>query len=522
MDEKEEMRIIVRTEVMRMQPKNGRAWLLFCTFILSTSSAGCRRASGPLDVPAAPHRGVELRIACPTDETADQMRGPGQAWALRQGVQIQVLRYNVAAGPEAAGKADIWILPPADLPRWAAAGQLTAVPADYTKSDNSSYAWYAWIDLLPAYREQLIPWEGTPYGWALVGESPLCCYRKDLFQDAAHQAAFRKEFGHALDAPATWEQFAHIAEYFHQHGPHGTSAPSLPPLPRADADLDRLFYTVAAGFARHAVSAEQAPRGDSHDDVFSFHYDVKTGQPRIATPGFVHALQLLGRLQACRPTGLADHPEEAFRDGRAVLCLADAPWLKVFQKAPALRDKIGICRVPGGDRYFDFATGLAHPAPEVNRVPYLGGAGWLGVVPRSAEHPAAAFDLLADLSGPKTSAQVFLGESGAGGPIRGEQLSRDRWDSFDLAPDQTLQLQKTLRETLLHRGLKNPALCLRLPRQAAHRAALLKEVRGVLLHNADAGKSLQNVAAAWKKLDDEQGVDALQADYRRSLGLRVK
>jgi multiple sugar transport system substrate-binding protein len=503
-----------------MQWKSASSWLLFCTLFLT----GCRPAAPAQDTPAAPHQGVELRIACPSEEVAQRLRGPAQSWALRQGAKLRVTTYDPSAeaGPASAGPADVWVLAPAELPRWAAADKLAAVPTVYTTRESS----YSWTDLLPPYREQLILWGGTAYGLAVLGESPLCCYRADWLENAAFREAFQHQFGHPFDAPATWEQFLWIAEYFRDHPVSASadkagskSTPSLPPLPRDDADLDRLFYTVAAGFARRAVPADEARRADYQDDVFSFHYDLKTGRPRIAEPGFVHALELLQRLQKCRPAGTADHPDEAFREGRAVLCLTDAPRLKAFQQAPGLHDKIGVSRIPGGDVYFDFAKGQSQPTPNGNRVPYLGGGSWLAVVPRTSEHSDAAFDLLADLSGPKTSTQIFLGETDRGGPIRSEQLYRERWDSFDLNDKQTLHLREALQSTLLHRGLRNPALCLRTPRQAAHRAALVKEVRAALLGDTVAAKALQKVAAAWSQLDREQGPDAHKADYRRSLGL---
>jgi ABC-type glycerol-3-phosphate transport system substrate-binding protein len=505
-----------------MQWKRWRIGILFYLVFLAAWTAGCRPASSSMGVSPAAQPGVELRVACPTEATAALLRSYGQPRALRQGVKLDIFRSN--AGPRDMPAADVWIIAPADLPRWAAAGQLAAVPDRFAARNNP----YAWSDLLPAFRDQLIPWDGTAYGLPLLGESPLCCYRSDLLKSPTHQDALRKLLGRDLDAPATWEQFAQLAEYFRRHGPDDRPAPSLPPLPRGDDDLDRLFYTVAAGFARRAVPSDEpvpsdeAGRARHQDDVFSFHYDLKTGRPRIAAPGFVHALKLLQRLQACRPAEPADRPEEAFRDGRAVLCLADAPWVKTFQKTPALHDKIGVGRVPGGDRYFDFDSGKAHPTPEGNRVPYLGGAGWLAVVPRSSTHADAAFDLLADLSGPETSKQIFLSATEAGGPLRGLQLDRHRWDSFDLKDTQTLQLQKALQDALLHRGLKNPALCLRTPRQAAHRAVLVKEVRAALLEGTDAENALQRVAEAWEKLDREQGLEAHQADCLRSLGLLAK
>jgi multiple sugar transport system substrate-binding protein len=480
--------------------------LLVLTFCVGTLT-GCRPTAAPHPVSAPAHQGVELRIACPTEATAALLGNRGRSWALRQGAKIAVELYDPSKGSESQSRvlaaADIWIVAPADLPHWAAAEKIIPLPDAYKAVAHP----LAWSDLLPTWREQLVQWDGKAYGLPVVGEAPLCCYRADLLKDK----------------PVTWEQFAQLAEHFRDQGVAGQPGPSLPPLPRADADLDRLFYTVAAGFARRAVRDDEDRHAYQPDDLFSFHYDFQTGQPRIAAPGFVHALRLLQRLQGCRPPEPADHPEEAFRDGRAVLCLIDAPWLVTFQKTPALRDKVGICRIPGGDRYFDFQTGQQRrPFGAANWLPYLGGAGWLAVVSRSSRNPQAAFDLLADLAGPKTSTQIFLTCKRQGGPTRTGQLYRHRWDTFDLDDKQAVHLRDLLEETLLHRNLKNPVLCLRTPRQAAHRAVLVRGLRAALLKGADAEKTLQNVAEAWRQLDREQGVEEHKADYRRSLGLLAK
>lgn len=506
-----------------MQPKTASRLILCCSLVLLALSNGCRPSATHLDVPASPYRGTELTISCPTRATANLMRRYAQPWALRQGVTLAVGERPSSnaldeGGNQASSAADIWLLAPAELPSWTAAGRMAPMPAAYQAHDHA----LSWSDLLPTYREQLIPWEGKPYALPVVGEAPVCCYRLDLFKAPAHQAALQKLFGRDLDGPATWEQFAQLAEYFRDHRKEGQPSPSLPPWPASDAELDRLFYTVAAGFARRAVPSDEPRRAAKEDALFSFHYDLKTGQPRLAAPGFVHALKLLQRLGKCRPSEPAEHPEEAFRAGRAVLCLADAPWIKTFQKRADLREKVGVCRLPGGDRYFDFEKGQPHATPEGNRVPYLGGSGWLAVVARSSPHPEAAFDLLADLAGPKTSSQIFLSAAEHGGPTRTEQLYRARWDTFDLQEKQELHLREALQQTLLHRHLKNPVLVLRTPRQAAHRAILVKGLRKALFEGADAEQTLRDVAEAWQKMDREQGLAEHKADYRRSLGLLAR
>jgi multiple sugar transport system substrate-binding protein len=497
-----------------VQRKSSAFGCLFLSLAASVAG-GCRPPAGPNAAPPAPFQGLTLRVACPDDTTAELVRTCSRPWAARQGATVEVIRS--ADDSPAARDADVWIIPPARLPHWAAAGKLTPLPEDWTSRDSH----YAWMDLLPLYREHLLNWNRTTYGLPLLGESDVCCYRTDLFDDPAHRAAFRAKYQRDLGPPTTWEQLADLAEFFREHGPDGKASPSLPPLPADDADLDRLFYTVAANFARRAAPSDAEGSANRLDELFSFHYDLETGRPRIATPGFVHALSLLQRLQTCRPSAPQPRPQEAFLAGKAVLCLTGADWLPAFQKEPALRDRFGVCRVPGGSRYFDFRTGKPKLVT-ANRVPYLGGAGKLAVVPRRSPHAEAAWALLADLSGPAIGGQIAFDPRWGGGPTRDSQLRRDRWDAYDLDGPRTLALKTALQETLLHRNLKNPVLCLRTPREADHRAALLAEVRPALLKGTDPAAALERVAQRWSELDRQQGLAEHRADYRLSLGLLAR
>ena len=170
---------------------------------------------------------------------------------------------------------------------------------------------------------------------------------------------------------------------------------------------------------RRALSEGEWQRQRPPDDeVFAFHYDWTTGQPRVETPGFLHALSLLQRLQKFRvPPG---QPPGKFSAGRAVLCIASPAWIGRFQEAGSpVAGKFAFCRVPGSGQFFDYRTGKATPVPGNQFVPYLGASGWLGVVSQSAGHPEAAFDLLAHLSDPETSRKVVVEPAWGGGAFRG-------------------------------------------------------------------------------------------------------
>jgi hypothetical protein len=103
--------------------------------------------------------------------------------------------------------------------------------------------------------------------------------------------------------------------------------------------------------------------------------------------------------------------------------------------------------------------------------------------------------------------------------VRAPQLIRQRWDAFDLGPGPTAALRETLSETLLHRGLKNPALVLRIPEQASHRAALAAKLRPALAAGGDAEAALKEAARLWSELDRAKGAEAMKAEYRLSVGL---
>jgi hypothetical protein len=492
-------------------------------FLLAAACAvGCQGVLPPPDPP--PHKNTLLRVACPAS-LVELLQAQTRPWQGRQEARVEVLPYDLAAGPESVASADVWVIPPAELPRWAAGRKLSAVPDEMQRRG----AEFDWFGLLPVYREQLLGWDRAEWGVPLVGEAPVCLVREDLFAAPAWQEKFRaweearRQKSHApacpFRAPGSWQEFATLAEFFAEHHPKGKPGPSLPPLPKEVRALDRLFYQVAASFARRAVRLDEEQKEDHLDLVFSFHYDVRTGTPRIDKPGFVAALELLRRLQACRPASPSPRPEQAFLDGDAVLAVADASWVVEAQKQPDLRDKVGVATLPGSAVYYTPGWENRPLKDGANRVPYLGGAGWLAVVPAAGGKQEAAWSLLADLAGPARSAQVALEPLWGGGPVRESQVLRERWDAFDLDGRRSLALRDAVAFTMRQHGLKNPVVCLRIPDEASHQAVMVAALRRVLLEKADPAAALAGVAKEWSSLDAKRGKDAARVEYRMSLGL---
>ena len=479
---------------------------------------GCGSRPTTVSSAAKPHEGKLITVSCPGKPATEVVERYSSSWSLQSGARVAVVRYDAQTGPEAGPPADLWVVAPADMPHWAAAGKLVTVPVALAAEG----APYGWENILRIYRKLLI-WDARPYALPLLGDELLCFYREDLLQDVGHRQAFRQKYHADLPAgtgPNTWEEFVAIALYFHNRERPGLSHPcaSLPPLPADDDALDHEFYTAVVPFAHRAARIDER-QGAADDEVFSFHYDLTSGAARLDTPGFVHGLQVLQHLQALRGRGTSPEPAAAFERGEAVLCLASPSWINRFQESSLVRGKFGFCRPPGSTHFFAYRTGEKGVAPGGNYVSYLGASGWLSVVPRQSAHPEAAFELAAALSSPKLSREIVIEPAWGGGVYRRDQLeTRTGWQSFGLG-DRTEALVDTLREITVHSQIKNPVLKLRIPDARAHQEAVDAEVRRALLQGKSAQQALADAAARWRNLDGQKHDKTRRTDYRLSLGL---
>ncbi len=231
----------------------------------------------------------------------------------------------------------------------------------------------------------------------------------------------------------------------------------------------------------------RSPGGPAHedqvpppneDDLFSFLFDVRSLEPRVATPGFVEALGLLKKLQAYRAAGAVAEPVTAFASGHAFLCLAGTEWVaKLQEEKSPVRGRFGVAGLPGSRRVYDYTTGKPENTSEPNVVPYLGSSGWLGVVPRSAGSPEAALGLLAELSGPQISGEILFDPAWPGGVYRRDHFHLlEAGDPFGLGPARERAWVESLRETLTSRTV-NPVIALRTPDHREYIHVLAEEVR---------------------------------------------
>ena len=292
-------------------------------------------------------------------------------------------------------------------------------------------------------------------------------------------------------------------------------------MPTSDELLDFEFESIAAPIARRAAREDQVPP-PNENDLFSFLFDVRSLEPRVATPGFVEALALLERLQAYRALGAAAEPATAFASGQAALCLAGTEWIaKLQDENSPVRGRFGVARLPGSRRVYDDRAGKVQTTSELNLVPYLGSSGWLAVVPRSAASPEAALGLLAEISGPRMSGEILFDPAWPGGVYRRDHFHLlEAGDPFGLGPARERAWVEALRETLTSRTV-NPVIALRTPDHREYIHVLAEEVRRTCLEQRDPKQALEAVAQRWREIASKTPENT-RAAYLNSLNLKAQ
>ncbi|MBL8792520.1 MAG: extracellular solute-binding protein [Planctomycetia bacterium] len=476
-----------------------------------TVAGGCRNASTPSPTARPTLAATVLRVACPGPDAVRLIERHGRPWAARAGARLDILNYDPAGNPPA--DADLWLLTPARLPYFASQQLLRPIPDSYTAltPDNRQ----GWEDLLPLYRYRLLTWDRVAYAMPVLGEAQLCYYRTDWLSDPDHAAKFEQRHGRKPAPPETWEELVELAEFFKDAG----QAASLPALSDRAEEVSEQFFAVAAPHAIRAVAEGTQPL-PVFDELYSFQFDLATGQPRLTMPGFVHALHLLQRMQRCRPAGSVPEPETAFRQGQAVLCVASPAWAARFEEADSpVRGKFGCRRLPGSRFVYRYADGKREDMTTgINHVPYLGANGLLGAVPTSAQQPTAALELLADLSSRAVSRQIIMDRHWGGRPTRRSHFDRvEDWYGFGLSGEHTANLQKAVRDGLDPLPI-NPAIRLRTPDERELHALLAPALHQAIVKDSDATQTLAEINRQWQQRDEKEGSAVRRAVYRLSLG----
>lgn len=469
----------------------------------ASAAGGCDPAtpsSAPSRAPK-PNDGVKLTLSCPDAAFAEAIEPMVRSWEARTGAAVALSREPMK--PDDA--TDLAVIPAGALGAWAEPGQLAPLPPRLRNQVS---------DLLPPYAERLAAWGDQTQAVPLTGDGVVLVFRADRFADPATAAEFQARAKRPLAPPATWDQFAAVAAFFAERD----KKPSLPPLPADPARLFDLVSRVAASSDRAALSDKDLAERVKDEELLAFHFSVKTGKPRLQSPGFAAAAKWLNALAAtgCLPPGASDDPAAALGEGRAVMAVFSLDQLaKLPRENGAVPARFGIAVLPGAIWGAEAGAKPKDDKETVNYVPYFAG-GRLGVVRAKCPHPEAAFDLLAEIGGPARSAELISTPGLGAGPLRPADLGPDLfplWLGYGFDAARSRALQDALRHYLSD-TVKNPAFGLRGPDRDALTLAASDAFRK-LGTGAKPTDVLGEAQLVWGSLDAKAADPATQLRWRK-------
>src|SRR5262249_1854928 len=192
---------------------------------------------------------IQVNVSTKPGTAAEILKRFGPAFEAATGIAVNVKTRSANETPDTS--ADLWLIEPAQMPYWAAADKLLPVPQELMEQGNE----FAWNNILPVFRSKLLKWGTADLALPLVDQTLICFYRTDLLADPQNRVAFKAKFGRDLGKPATWQDVARIAEFFHGKPRPGLNRPcaGLAALPTDDEGLDQAFYLTVAPFVRRTI-----------------------------------------------------------------------------------------------------------------------------------------------------------------------------------------------------------------------------------------------------------------------------
>ena len=447
------------------------------------SLAGAQSAAERAVEAAKQYSGAEISIVWEAGlQSLDPLNFSGPKWEELTGIKVKVIEVPTAemftkilqehrAG---TGAYDALNVIPSWMPDLVKAGALEELDAYVDK--------YGFRDELqkiaPTYRDNQMTVDGKIYGFPDDGDLFVLYYRKDLFEDADNQAAFKAKYGYDLAAPATWQQYADIGQFItDKYAPKIYGAGQF----RGPAYGIWLFeerYRVEGGRFFDPETMKAQINNEIGVKVYEgMRNDNKFMPPGVETWGFVEALSsfLAGDIAMT----ISWPPFGRWAAGYGV----DEEALSWVPKS-TIADKVGYALPPGG-------------------TPQLA-AGFSLSVSSKSKNKEAAYLFIQWLNSEEVSLQRVQLPYALRDPFRESHFTnKDYLSRWKDAPDYL----KTLRD-----GADTGLLDLSILQIDKYEEALRQSVTR-LWAGEDAKTILDDVAAQWDSLTEKIGVEKQKAAY---------
>jgi multiple sugar transport system substrate-binding protein len=475
--------------------------IYFLLALVSAGGCGSQRDRAAETSGDQPGRQIELKLLVVDDpamaEAIERLRAEWKAQSGATLVIESVSREDFRSAQSPTAGRDAVIYPEEQLGKLAEANAIVPLPSEYADSRE-----LAWSDTFELVQVAEVRWNQAP--WAVSFGSALltCYYRADLFEKLHKRP------------PQTWSDYHELAGFFAERGNlSGVELPddwagAIEPLARPWAG--RVLLARAAGYAKHR-------------DHFSTLFKIDTMEPLIAGAPFVRALE---ELVADAKFGAADgarlDPIETgrrFLEGKAALALAVPGHAHAQSTHRGDRPvAVGFVELPGSPKVYNIASAAweNRKSDESLRIPLLGFSGRLGSIAAQSAEPAAAFQLLAWLSGREWGTTVGSASRATSLYRRSQLAAPQAWVDPQLDAARARQFAGVQRDALSRQAFLHVP---RLPGEEKYLAALDTAVAQALAREKPPAEALAEAAETWRKITAERGLESQRAAYRKSLGL---
>lgn len=185
------------------------------------TAAPAQPTAVPAQPTAAPASGVtELKILWAQWDPADYLQQMGRLYEQETGIKVTIVQepwgsFGDRFFTAMAAKSSEWDGVVGDS-QWLGTGATSGYYVDMTDFMNSTGIAKSVTPATLTYYGEYPTGSGKYWAYPTEGDADGWAYRKDLFEDPAHQAAFKAAYGYDLAVPKSQKELMDIAKYFTQ------------------------------------------------------------------------------------------------------------------------------------------------------------------------------------------------------------------------------------------------------------------------------------------------------------------
>lgn len=482
--------------------------LLVCVCGILAVVVGCEEQAR-VPVPSTlPYQGLSVQVVVP------------EGWDLKARWAVQIEEWNARTGAQASlvemkmADETVPLLADKENPQlivvpWTRRGELLAQQKLMAIPEESlSEVQLDWGGILQGVREKLGETDLGPTFAPLGVPCLVCYYRADLLEKAG------------LSPPQTWDDYQGLLEKLDSWAPGLVAVEPWSPEFRATLFLARSLPFVL------------------HPGQYSTIFDVTTGDPLIASPGFVRGLELCQQAMShLSPDSLKSQPEDCrklFLEGQAALTItletgAENRPINLGTNVPSGKQAmvgrqgqsiIGTCRLPGSREVYNVTQQAWEETDrqQVNFTTLTGFSGLCAAIPEGT--PSAQANAAMSLLGTLLLEPSSVPPAGPRFVCRESQLPEvGTYVGPELTPPEGGRYLSVVARGFRDRQLVSE---IPVPGYVQFRKALTGGITEAIQGGKSALEALKDVEKLWKMQLQQQGQAETLNCYRSVLGLGRK